>query len=205
MVLAISRRQDKPFPPAGGVQENAGKGKTVQAISDNSDMWRPVIDFNGRYVVSSEGQVKSLLTGRILSPGRTSRGYLSVSLYRSVVPKQAVSLSVHRVVWNAFVGPVPAGMQINHIDGDKLNNRLANLECVTQGENIVHAIGHIGVRRYRGQEHANAKLAERDIVKIKQAAAIGFGKRMLARAFRVSDKTIANILNGTAWAHNDDY
>ena len=51
----------------------------------------------------------------------------------------ACNRPVHCLVWEAFVGEIPNGMQINHIDGDKHNNTLENLELVTPKENIQHA------------------------------------------------------------------
>jgi len=201
LLLAVSLRQDKPFPPAVEMQGYARKGKKMQASADGQTLWRPVFGFEGRYEAGDDGRIKSLLSERFLSPGRTSKGYLSVGLYLDVTPKKLVSTLVHRAVWSAFNGPIRAGRQINHIDGDKFNNRLVNLECVTQSENMLHAIGHLPVRRYRGSEHSNSKLTDRDVWQIREATEkLGFQKTALARAFKVDPRTIDDILSGRTWA-----
>jgi hypothetical protein len=51
-----------------------------------------------------------------------------------------VKLAVHRAMWEAFIGPIPEGLEINHKNLDRADNRLANLELVTHRENIQHAI-----------------------------------------------------------------
>ena len=101
--------------------------------------WKPVPGYEGRYLVSDEGQVKSVLTNRLLRPGVMSRGYLTVNLYDGSKPKRSRSLLVHRVVLSAFIGPPPEKRQVNHRNMNKHDNRLANLEYVTQSENIRHA------------------------------------------------------------------
>ena len=58
--------------------------------------------------------------------------------YQRITSKKKRVL-VHRLVWETFNGKIPVGMQINHIDGDKQNNSLSNLELVTPSENMKHA------------------------------------------------------------------
>ena len=50
----------------------------------------------------------------------------------------------HRVIWVFFNGPIPAGLEINHKNGDKADNRLENLEAITHRENIIHAYKELG-------------------------------------------------------------
>ena len=100
--------------------------------------WRNIPGFNGKYQASNLGNVKSLNykhTGkeRILKPGKTSKGYLFVALSKNGKVKE---LYVHRLVWIAFKGPIPDGMEINHLDECKTNNNLENLSLATPKENI---------------------------------------------------------------------
>lgn len=100
------------------------------------EIWRPVVGFE-RYLVSNYGRVKSLNyrhTGReqILKPRKTAGGYLMVNLYKDGKLK---SLYVSLIVWEAFKGPIPNGMQVNHINEDKTDNRLENLNLMTPKEN----------------------------------------------------------------------
>jgi hypothetical protein len=56
---------------------------------------------------------------------------------------------VHRLVYESFRGPIPDGLEINHIDGNKKNNSLENLEAVTRKQNLHHAVMLIG--EWRGK------------------------------------------------------
>jgi hypothetical protein len=123
--------------------------------------WRPFPDerFADSYEVSSHGRVRRIRwNGRTydrptkLTPSVTKDGYLRARLCIGSECHR-VTFSVHRLVMAAFVGPCPDGMVVNHIDGDKQNNTLGNLEYVTHKENVRHAFA-IGLSSYgrRGTE-----------------------------------------------------
>lgn len=56
---------------------------------------------------------------------------------------------LHRFMWETFKGPIPPKMVINHIDGDRENNAIWNLECVTQSENMKNLIARGNFRGFR--------------------------------------------------------
>lgn len=100
------------------------------------EIWMPVLGYEEKYWASNWGRIKSLnynRTGKekILRP-RKSGGYLHVFLRKNGNGK---NLYVARLVWEAFNGPIPEGMQVNHINEDKNNNRLENLNLTTPKEN----------------------------------------------------------------------
>ena len=105
-----------------------------------SENWRDIKDYEGLYQVSDQGRVRSLgngkthKTSRILKPttAGSSRKYLRVTLYKNGVSR---SYSVYRLEWEAFNGPIPEGMQINHKDENPFNCNLDNLMVCTQKEN----------------------------------------------------------------------
>lgn len=103
-----------------------------------------------RYLVSADGNVYSTITKKKLKFSTIWNGYKIVKLY--VEPKSPKSFLVHRLVAAAFIGDIPKGMQINHIDGNKINNNLDNLEIVTQSENMIHSIKVLGSKR-EGNKH----------------------------------------------------
>lgn len=100
--------------------------------------WRPVDGYPG-YEVSSLGRVRSWRTHRgvpgprILKPGRGSKGYLVVRL-------AGAAQKVHRLVAEAFLGPMPDGLQTRHLDSNNQNNAAANLAYGTQLENMADRV-----------------------------------------------------------------
>lgn len=108
------------------------------------EIWKPVIGYEGLYEVSNRGRVKSLnylRTGRekILKE-RIHQGYNRVTLFKNGVGKEH---AVHRLVWNAFKGPIPKGLVINHLNEIKNDNRLCNLEICTSKENTNYGTGKV--------------------------------------------------------------
>lgn len=150
---------------------------------------------NENYAVSRDGTVWSrfgrngrpLRNGELrqLAPGVTSRGYLSVSL-------QGVSYLVHRLVCQAFVGAIPDGHQVNHIDGNKRNNMASNLEVVSPQENIAHAIRH-GLNDQRGQNNANSKLSDDAVRSIRSLAQTGLSAQEIARTVKTEHEVTVSV------------
>lgn len=119
--------------------------KTLKQIEDFS--W---------YYVSEEGDVYSVFSGELkkMSPVATGNGYLSVTLYKE--PQVPIRRYVHRLVAEAFIPNPENKPQVNHIDGDKTNNRVENLEWVTQNENQRH--------RFRVLGHVNPMLGKKGVL-----------------------------------------
>lgn len=97
-----------------------------------SEIWNPVKGYEGLYEVSSFGRVRSLGNGnsnnskvRILTPGKNSDGYLCVVLYKNGKPN---GYKVHRLVAETFLPNLFKEVEVNHIDEDKTNNNVENLE-----------------------------------------------------------------------------
>lgn len=126
------------------------------------EIWKDIEGYEGDYQVSNLGRVKSLpkkcwngkgywfKDGRILIPVKSKKGYLNVWCRKNI-------FKVHRLVANAFI-PNPQNLpQVNHIDGDKTNNCVTNLEWVTDGENLLHAYRVLGRRQKIGKNHHNSR------------------------------------------------
>lgn len=104
--------------------------------------WKPVKGFEGLYECSNLGEVKSLerldsrgrkVKEKLLSPGKNGKGYLQVNLSKNGVKKP---FRINRLVYEAFVGEIPSKWEINHLDENKENNHLENLEACSHGDNM---------------------------------------------------------------------
>lgn len=116
---------------------------------DDEKIWRDIIEegFEGIYQGSNFGRIRSLdrwvnskngsksfVKGKILKPHLRYNGYQQVHLYKNGKGKM---LYVHRLVYEAFIGEIPKGMQVNHKDENKQNNILSNIDTLmTCKENI---------------------------------------------------------------------
>lgn len=99
------------------------------------EIWLPIKEFP-KYDISSDGRIRNAMTGRIIKTFPNVRGYLIATLYRD---KVAHTVRVHRLVATTFYDCNYEGLVVNHIDGNKTNNHVSNLEWCTESENIIHA------------------------------------------------------------------
>lgn len=147
---------------------------------DNSVEWKNIPGFDARYFVSDDGRVWSRCRNKYLSlTSNKSDGYIRVSLYSGVH-------LVHRLVAISFLGE-RSNRQVNHIDGNKKNNNVNNLEWVTASENATHST-------YNLTSITNAhKSPSHNLVKdLYLSGKYSYSK--LAKMFNVSKTTIASIL-----------
>jgi hypothetical protein len=175
------------------------------------EIWQAAPGQEWRLEVSNLGRVRTLPTvrhgvrngvpnvqrksGRELRPFLNHSGYPTISLqHEGKRPK----FFVHRFVALAFVPGYFDGATVNHIDGDKTNNRADNLEWVTLAENTALQ-WKTGLINFRGEKHPRAKLADRDVLAIRSRA--GEHPKILAREFGVSEALIYKIRSGRkkAW------
>lgn len=126
------------------------------------EIWRDVVGYEGLYMVSNFGRVKSLsrkaynhfTKERIMTPVLTKKGYLQVRLHNG---KTARGFKIHRLVAKAFINNSENKSQVNHIDGNKLNNCVYNLEWCTPKQNMKHAAENKLLRDVSGNNNPNCK------------------------------------------------
>jgi hypothetical protein len=115
----------------------------TEVIAREMESWRQVVDYEGDYSISDLGRIRrdsdrtNARAGTIHSLELNRFGYMRVTLFRAGKSRRH---QVHRLVYEAFCGPIPDGLFINHIDGNKRNNTPGNLEIVTAAENNKHAV-----------------------------------------------------------------
>lgn len=122
------------------------------------EIWEPVVGYENLYEISNLGRIKSLKyrggkKQKILSTYNV-HGYKRVRLFDG---RTKHSTGVHRIVAEAFLDNPESKQFVNHIDGDKGNNRLENLEWATRSENTIHAFRVLKVKRGGGLEKRAVK------------------------------------------------
>ena len=101
----------------------------------------------------------------------------------------------HRMIWEHFNGPIPTGLQINHINGIKTDNRLRNLELVTPAENTQHAY-RTGLASAKGTRNGRSKLSD---LMVREIRASNDKARVLAGRYGVALSTIYAVISGKNW------
>lgn len=164
-----------------------------------NEEWRAVVGYEGYYEVSNWGRIRRIKP-KILRPARGGGGYPYVALYREGV---ATSRRIHRMVVEAFIGPIPDTLHVNHRNGAKDDNRAENLEIVTRSQNMIHRYHVLGQRGTRNLGEANgaSKLTEADVTAIRERWASGERQVDLGREFGIHRKYIAEIVHRRAWKH----
>lgn len=125
-------------------------------------------------------------------------GYMRVN---ASLHRERWTALAHRLVWVAARGPIPDGMEINHKDGDKTNNRLSNLEVVTPSENVRHSLAVLGRKRARGERHPNAVLDEATVRTIRTRVGAGETRKAVAHDLGVSRSAVERVVSGMYWGH----
>jgi hypothetical protein len=132
--------------------------------------------------------------------------YIGAKGYRSVrvnVKGVAFRASAHQVIWVAKNGPIPRGLEPNHKDGDRGNNRLSNLELLTRGENNKHSYEKLGRLRPAGERNARHKLTEAQVAAIRSLKGKA-SSRTVGKRFGVTHRIVLRIWSGAAWKPHDE-
>lgn len=165
-----------------------------------NEIWKPVVGYEGLYDVSNMGNVRVLpgkyRTAQVLKPGNND-GYLIVKLTKDRIRK---CYFVSRLVAMAFLTNTENKPEVNHIDGNRFNNVLSNLEWVTSMENKIHA-SRMGLLA-RGERAHTSKLTSKEVIEIRELYKTGkYSHRTLATIFNIGKTAIYNIINKRSWSH----
>ena len=171
-----------------------------------TEKWKPAYQYEEAYAVSDQGRVMRTKRGPhtrpglILKPNNGRRSYKRVGL-RDGTPLRLIQL--HRLVWQSFNGPIEAGLQVNHLNGDAADNRLCNLEVCTASENNLHAFRELGrkpnLNPSKGEKNGRAKITRADVGRIKELRGEGWSQQRIADLFGIDQTNVSRILLGTSW------
>lgn len=170
-----------------------------------SEIWKAAPGYETHYSVSNIGRIRrdargcGTQVGRILKPGINTDGYPFVDLS---VRGHTQKTLVHVLVARAFIGPTPQGKEVNHIDGQKLNARMTNLEYLTRIENNRHArrMGLIPPQKH-GTENHWAKLSTEQVLAVRKMFDQGTPVSVIASAFDITVSHVYKIGQRTTWRH----
>ena len=146
------------------------------------------------YTITEEGKIINNNNNHILKPQKNGKGYLRVSIGKKLY-------FVHRLVAQKYIPNPENKDQVNHKDGNKLNNNVNNLEWVTNKENRKHALNN--KLHLCGEDCSWSKLTEKEVIFIRKNKNIGIKK--LAEKFNVSRGTISSIINNRSWKQLKSY
>lgn len=158
------------------------------------ELFKDIEGYEGRYKITSEGRVFSL-THNVFRSTHLNKGYPCITLNKEGKKK---NVKVHRLVAEAFLNNKQRKEQVNHIDGDKENNSISNLEWCTASENQKHAY-RTGLNSNRGATHYKTKLTEWDVRFIRVWLELGAPLKDIADSFRITHQAVHHIKHGRSW------
>lgn len=159
----------------------------------NMESWKNVPGFDDFYMVSDYGRVFSKKSGRVLKTKSSGFGY------RGFVPcKNGVKfphMYIHRIVAEVFIRNPYGFTQVNHINGDKTDNRLSNLEWVSPYYNTCHFFENSNNRK-------NGKLSPDIVNKIRRLRnECEMKDNEISNLFNIDRSTVNNVVNYRSWNH----
>ena len=150
--------------------------------------WTPMAGYEKTHQISEDGEVWSNKHGRTIITGLSNSGYAYLSDYFT-------QRYVHRLMWESFIGPVPKCYEIDHIDGDKLNNNISNLRVLTHKQNIRASI-RLG-KFPMGERHYKATVPDEKVKLIRELHSLGdHTTKQIAEATQIKESTIDSFIYG---------
>lgn len=156
-----------------------------------------------RFEVSTDGQIRNAYTKNIYRTFVNKNGYEQLCVSLGSRDKKKV-FKIHKAIAETFI-PNPEGKpEVNHEDGNKLNNCVSNLTWVTESENVQHAYDHGLANALCGTENPCAKLTKEDVCYIREHYTpydSVYGARALGRKFGVNKNVIRDIANNKSYVN----
>jgi len=201
--MFINENNLKKLPQADVIPPSLELDSAASVRGDNfvmEEIWKPILE-SAEYEVSSNCRIRTLKPckrgqePKILKQHISPTGYYCVGIYQGEGKQRC--RKAHRLFAQIFI-PNPLNLpQVNHIDGNKLNNHISNLEWVTNKQNSDHAWDHKLIPKSYGENTTKAVLRDNDIIFIfnsKEKSSV------LAQKYNVHISTIQTVKNGKNWS-----
>jgi hypothetical protein len=171
----------------------------------DDEIWKPIPGYDDRYEASDRGRIRcvkgkgaSKRHPRLLAGSPGAYGYVYASLVQN---GKKLRRGIHQFIALAFHGPCPEGLELDHKDRNKNNNRPDNLEYVTHQENIRRARISGSWNTARGERSGNAKLTDAAVRAIRHDAR---PQRVVAAEHGISGVAVCLIRQRKSWKHVED-
>lgn len=177
---------------------------------------KEILGFEGRYAVTKDGRVWAYprtrsydassirrdctkhYAGRWLKDSINKYGYKQLTLWKD---GKGYAYRIHKLVAESYLTKLSDKLVVNHKDGNKLNNNVANLEWVTHAENTQHAfkLGLMVARR--GEDNNMSRFKENDIKEMRDMYESGINRSQIAKKYRTSKTHVNKIVKRIIWKH----
>lgn len=177
---------------------------------ETTEIWKDIPNYEGIYQVSNFGRVKRLQTsfmrkrqGKLNLKEKELKGTINFFGYHRVMfykNSKGESIAIHRLVAQLFIENINNKPQVNHIDGNKTNNHVSNLEWCNNSENQLHA-WKLGLNRTSDNldlYRTNCKI-NKELVKIIREELKTNKSRDIAKKYNLSQSQVSNIKNNKSW------
>ncbi|MAO65071.1 MAG: hypothetical protein CL666_08725 [Balneola sp.] len=174
------------------------------STTQEQEIWKPVKGFEYFYEISNYGRVRSYRVNNLPLKRAKKPKILKGSVgphYRGVAFGRGNYFTVHTLVAKHFIPNPDNKPEVNHKDGNKLNNFYKNLEWATHQENMLHA-SQTGLTPNKGEQNSFAELSKQQVIQIRDI----FDNsdimiKTLAERFNVHRRTISRIVKRETWRH----
>lgn len=176
-------------------------------LFEDSEIWSDISGYEGMYQVSNQGRIRGLdriivqkdgkkqkIRGKIISIGIKNNGYYMGQICSK---GKMVNLTVHRLMALAFIPKVEGKEYVNHIDGNRANNNLSNLEWVNMKENSLH-----GVNRAKEEQRLYTSCKKNTpefILLLRAEYANGKGQTQISKEYGIKYNSLGHILKRRTW------